>query len=309
MPSDKKPAASAIGLTPLHKLFGDDGDEVEVPPARIAMAPAQAPARRAMRTQPVPDMNGLAPFLVLRGRGGTGKTTFARWYASELFERGVGRFILSAMDPGIRLLPQFAEGVMQPPSTDPRETLAWFRGFLGRVRQHRVPGICDTGGGETAATALFRSAPNLPQDMAEGGVGLGAIYFLSPSPDDPALIGADADAGFKPQATALICNLALADSPRAYDTVRAHADYKAALDRGAVEILIPALEPRSLANSIEARRLHFFQGRDGTVPEDSLSAPIPAGLNRVLIREWLEAMAEETRPIREAGWLPWGVDA
>ncbi|MFC0389150.1 P-loop NTPase family protein [Muricoccus vinaceus] len=291
-------------LLSLAQMFGEEMDAEEAP-ARVAMPPLLAAVKRAARSLPIPALQGLTPFLVLRGRGGSGKTTFARWYASELFEREVARFVLAAMDPGVRLLAEFAEAVMQPPSTDPRETVAWLRTFLEQVRKHRAAGLLDTGGGDTSYSSLIRSWPTIVRDLEESGIGLGAIYFLSPSPDDPSMIGADADAGFAPRATALVCNLALADSPRAYDTVRAHADYKAALARGAVEIILPALEPRALANRIEARRFHFFQARDGIVPEGSRHAPIAAGMERTLVREWLEAMDVEMRPIAEAGWLPW----
>lgn len=308
--SEKKSVgvAEAPRVLSLAELFGAEQDAEEAP-ARVTMPPPVAAVKRAPRAKPVPNLTGLAPFLALRGRGGSGKTTFGRWYASELFEREVDRFVLAAMDPGVRLLAEFAENVMQPPSTDPRETLAWLRTFVDQVRKHRAPGLLDTGGGDTAFASLIRSSPTLAQDLEESGVGLAVAYFLSPSPDDPSMIGADVDAGFAPRATMLVLNMALADSPRAYDTVRAHADYKAAIARGAVEIVIPAMEPRALANRIEARRFHYFQARDGVVPEGSPYAPIPAGMERTLVREWLEAMAAEMRPLAQAGWLPWGADA
>lgn len=304
MPSDKKSPEVTRVLT-LAEMFGIE-DVAEEAPARVTMPPLVAPVARAARAKPVPALEGLAPFWVLRGRGGAGKTLFARWFAGELFARDAGRFILAAMDPGVRLLAEFAAGVVQPPSVDPGETLAWLRGFIGQVRKHRAPGLLDTGGGDTAFGGLIRTAPMLAGDLEEGGVGLVAAYFLSPSPDDPSMLGADADAGFAPRATALVLNMALADGPRAYDTVRAHADYKAALARGAVEVVLPVLQPQALANRIEARRFLFPQARDGVVPEGSPHQPIPAGMDRALVREWLEAMAEEMQPLVAAGWLPWG---
>lgn len=307
-PSSEVAEMSQLNPMSLADLFAAEMDAPEIP-SRVTVPPAFAPVARAARTKPVPKLTGLAPFWVERGRGGTAKTTVSRYFASELFERQVGRFILAAMDPGVRLLAEFAQGVMQPPSTNYGETLTWLRGFFNQVRKHRVPGVLDTGGGDTAFPALVRSAPTLAQDFEEAGVGLVAAYFFSTAPDDPAMLGADVAAGFTPRATALVLSMHLADNPRAFNAVRAHPDYKAALDRGAVEIIIPRLEPQELANRIEARRLHFFQARDGIVPKGNPHPPIDAGMDRVLVREWLEKMAEELRPVREAGWLPWGDEA
>lgn len=307
--STKKPAAEVTDRPKplsLAELFGEEMDAPEIP-SFVSLPPPQAPVKRAARAVPIPTLGGLAPFWVLRGRGSTGKTMFARWFVSELHEHGVGRFIAAAMDPGVRLLAEFVQGVMQPPSTDAGETLEWLRTFVSLVRKHRAPGVIDTGGGDTAWPRMIGAAPALAGDMEDAGVALVAAYFFSTAPDDPALLGADVRQGFAPRATALVLNMNLADGPGAYDAVRQHPDYRTALARGAVEIVVPRLDPQRLANRIEARRLHFFQARDGLVPEGSPHRPIDAGMERVLVRAWLEAMAGETRALVEAGWLPWGV--
>lgn len=289
----------------LNELFRAEMDAPEVASV-ITMPPALAPVKREARTRPIPPVVGYSPFWVLRGRGGTGKTNFARWMASQLFERQMGNVVIAALDPGVRLLAQFVENVMQPPSTDAGETREWLRNFLGLVMKHRVGGLADMGGGDTSWVSLLRTAPNLTGDMHDAGVALVAAYFFSTAPDDPALMGADVRAGFAPPATALVLNMNLVDGPGAYDAVRAHPDYRAALDRGAVEIVVPRLEPQRLANRIESRRFHFFQARDGIVPDGSPHKPIDAGMERTIIRAWLESMEDETKPLLDAGWLPWG---
>ena len=88
----------------------------------------------------------------------------------------------------------------------------------------------------------------------------------------------------------------------AFDALRRQAAYKAALDRGAVELWMPALEPQSLALQIEQQRLQFHQARDGDVPAGRNASYISA-LERVMIREWMTRMDEEFAAVDT--WLPW----
>ena len=101
-------------------------------------------------------------------------------------------------------------------------------------------------------------------------------------------------------------NMNSVDGPSGFDAVRAHPAYKAALARGAVEIVLPKLEPLRLSQRIEARRFHFHEARDGVVPEGSPARPIESGLERAAVRELLEALAREMQPLEAAGWMPWG---
>jgi hypothetical protein len=291
------------GPLSLAELFGREMEAEEVSP-RLAMPPALAGVRRAVRTLPIPDLKGLAPMWALIGRGNTGKTLFARYVASRLLEQKIGRFILAALDPGPRLLAEFRVQVMTPPSTDPAETTAWLRTLFALVMKHRAPGAADMGGGDTSLNTVIRAAPTLAQEMCEAGVALIPAYFFA-APDDPAIIEAHAATGFRPDAMALVLNLNNVDSAGGFDAVRAHPAYKAALDRGAVEIVIPRLEPLKLSQRIETRRFHFHEARDGIVPEGSGAPPIENGLERAAIREWLEIMARELAAIEAAGWLPW----
>jgi hypothetical protein len=82
-------------------------------------------------------------------------------------------------------------------------------------------------------------------------------YFLV-SPDDPALLDVHADIGFAPGAMALVLNMNNPATASAFDAIRAHPAYRAALDRGAVEIILPRRETTRLAQRpgrrLEARR-------------------------------------------------------
>jgi hypothetical protein len=107
--------------------------------------------------------------------------------------------------------------------------------------------------------------------------------------------------GFRPRATALILNLEKADRPAAFNDIRRQPEYRAAMDRGAVEIWLPAL-PQGVALAIEKARVTFSHARDGDAPEGKREAAI-SPLERVMVREWLMAMDAEFHAIDS--WLPW----
>jgi hypothetical protein len=305
---DKKQSAATVTEFPkplsLAEMFRREQEQQEAPPTlRSALPTSAATIRRSARTLPVPALDGLVPFWCLVGRGNAGKTTLARALLSEIIERQVSRYVIAALDPGQRLLAEFAEGVMVPPSTDPAETVEFLRTVLAFVMQHRVAGFADLGGGNTALDTLIRAAPTLAREMENVGVALVPAYFLV-SPDDPALLGVHADIGFAPRATALVLNMNNAATASVFDAIRAHPAYRAALDRGAVEIILPRLEPARLAQRIEARRFHFFQARDGVALDGMAPLSINA-LERAVVRQWIENVRRELQPVEAAGWLPW----
>ena len=300
------PAAGPTTETPpplsLAELFTQEMEREEAP-ARVSLPPATSAVKRRERTKEIPDLTGLAPFWMLFGGGNTGKTFLGRIFAGELLERKTGRFILAPMDPGFRLLAEFGVRTMQPPSSDPRETAEWLRTLFTQVMKHRAPGVGDTGGGETAATAVIRAAPTIWKEMKEAGVALIPAYFFA-RPDDPVILETHAAMGFAPEATALVLNMNSVDGAGAFDAVRAHPAYKAALERGAVEIVIPRLEPLKLSQKIEARRFHFFEARDGIVREGLEAEPL-TGMERAIVRGFIGDYRKELEPIAQRAWLPW----
>ena len=304
----KQASAAVVDVRPLSldEIFGADPEPEFVPPVLRAQRTAPVAPQRPARTLPVPSLAGLAPFWVLAGRGNTGKTVMARYLAGELEQRGVGRFVLAALDPGNRLLAEFVPTVHQPPGTGERETALFLRDFLPRVMKAKAPVIADVGAGNTAWEATIRARPTLPRDLEDAGVGLINAYFFGASPDDPAILEQHAGAGYTPRATLLVLNEHNVGSAADFDRIRAHPGYKAALARGAVEIILPVLETR-VAQLIEARRYHFFQARDGIVPPENPNPPLQlSAIERVMVREFIDGVAKELAPLEAAGWLPWG---
>src|SRR5271166_2278005 len=121
------------------------------------------------------------------------------------------------------------------------------------------------GGGDVSLIRTIDAMPTLADSLEEQGIGLVAAYMLTPRVDDLASLVTFERRGFRPRATALILNLAKADTPTAFDAVRRHPVYKEAIARGAVEIWMPELS-QGVSLRIERARVQFREARDGLAP-------------------------------------------
>ena len=97
--------------------------------------------------------------------------------------------------------------------------------------------------------------------------------------------GALEAAGFQPKATVLLFNEGRADSSmsrdEAFARVLRRSTVRAVLERGAIPVWLPKLEPEVMAE-VEGKRLHFSQARDGQVPAGASFAPI-GGFERAMV--------------------------
>lgn len=303
MMPDARPEKSPKAPLTLADMLRQDQEAAHDDAPVMGLPPTTAPFQRAKRTAPTADLTRLAKAWALIGPGGGGKTVLARWLGGELAERGMlDRTVLAALDPMNRTLAQFFEAVMQPPSSDPGETEAWLRTMLQFISRQRLNAVLDFGGGDTSLARLVQAAPNIADTLEESGVGLVAAYVLTPRVDDLAALVTFEAGGFRPRATALVLNLGRAETPAAFDGVRRQPAYKAALDRGAVELWMPPLEPQDLALRIERARLQFGQARDG-VAADGTALQAVGGLERSRVRHWLGQMNGEFAAVES--WLPW----
>nr|WP_294516036.1 hypothetical protein [uncultured Rhodopila sp.] len=305
MPKDNHDAVKPPPMTLADVLA--DMEAAQSEPIELSELPpiyAADEIRRTPRTQPLPDLSGLVKLWQLIGEGNTGKTVVARYLIEKLIAHDKqGQSVMAALAPGSRNLADFAPGVVQPPAADPRATAAWATARLAAMQKLRWGGIWDFGGGDMALRLMVEAQPDMPERVEQEGMAIVAAYLFSPRLDDLAFLKTYERLGYRPRATALILNLGKADSPSAYNDIRRQPEYKAALDRGAVELWLPPLTQR-VALAIEKARVLFAQARDGIVPDGKRPADISA-IERVAVREWLMRTEAEFADIERAGWMPW----
>ncbi len=286
--------ADLLGTSPVDEPVPEIGD----------LAPLVPAFKRAKRKQAVPDLTGLAKCWELIGEGNGGKSFLGRHLAGEMLANGtIDKAVLAAVAPGNRSLTGFFS-VMQPEGTEPKSVAGWIRKAQEAMARRGMSGIFDYGGGDTSKAYLAETSPGMVDALEEQGLAVVAAYVLTPRLEDMVYLKGLEQRGYRPRATALILNLAKATDPSVFDPVRRHPVYRAALDRGAVELWMPALEPQSLALTIERNRLHFRQARDGDVPEGRPQPDISA-IERAMVREWMDRMAAEFASVEEKGWMPW----
>lgn len=294
MTAKMKPPASVV---PLFGHAADEEDDAVLTTGTPLMMAQPSQARGI-------DLEGKPPVWFLLGTGGTGKTMFARWVGFRLAENG-GAAHFGAFDPANRSLSHFIDNVTKPDGDELAQIAAKLRAVVAHHIRTPSPGMFDMGGGDLSLSSLLATAPDLVGSMQEGGVAPIAAYFLTPRVDDLVPLATFEQNGFQPPATVLILNRAKVpvglDAASAFAPIRRHPAFRAALERGAIVLEMPMLNPPEVALEIERRRLSFGNGRDGTLPPNTKGSPI-SGLNRSSVRRWLEQMEVAFAPV--SSWLP-----
>ena len=300
--SSKNPPVSTAAVVPLFGRTASYENEEEVtvglPPPAAAARPPSAPAAVV-----APDLVGKPKVWFVSGPGRSGKTMLVRYLLETLTASGGGA-LAAALDPQNRSLASFIEGVGQPPTNDAAAVARWLEDLLRAMMAQQQSALLDLGGGDTSLGRLLADVPDLVDVMEGAGVAAVAAYTLGPRVDDLASLSSFEARGFQPRATAIVLNEGLADptTPReeAFGRVLRHSAYRAAVERGAVTLWMPRLDP-AVAAEIEAKRLPFTAARDGQSPKSRPSAPL--GLfDRSRVRAWMVAMDVMLSPVRP--WLP-----
>ena len=247
------------------------------------------------------DLAGQPRVVVLPGRGRTGKTTFIRW-AAERAAAASRPVILADLDRTNATLASYFDGVQRPEEGDDATTGRWLERLLQHAGQKKLSAFVDLGGGDTSFTRLAAEVPDLAEAVESAGAKVVAVYLLGPQTDDLAPLATLEAAGFQPTATALLLNEGLVPAGQtrgeAFARVLRHSAFRAAVERGAMPLWMPRLEP---AAEIEARRVSFASARDGVAREGRKQTPI-GPFDRSRIRRWLGDMEREMADI--ASWLP-----
>jgi hypothetical protein len=250
------------------------------------------------------DLNGKPKLMIALGSGHSGKTTQIRYFVENLLARN-SLAKLVAIDPENRDLKNFFQNVYEPSTSDPAGVAAFLKAFLDVLVKEQASGLIDTGGGDTAMGRLVSEMPTLVADLGAVGIAMVAVYMFSPRIADLSVLATMEGAGFQPDATALILNEGRVDGGKDPDqefaALRRHSTYRAALDRGAIELRMPRLP---VAKKIEERRLQFRQAAAGTAPSDGRKI-VPLGWSdSISLKAWLARMDAAMAPIITAGWLP-----
>ena len=108
-------------LASMFEMLNDLEDDTVI----TGLPPTTASFVRTPRPDtPIADLTRLAKVWMLIGPGASGKTVLARWLGGELHVHDkLDRTLLAALDPANRTLADFFSAVMQPPTSNPAETV------------------------------------------------------------------------------------------------------------------------------------------------------------------------------------------
>jgi energy-coupling factor transporter ATP-binding protein EcfA2 len=295
------PRTKPADVVPLFRPAADDAIE-EVAVGRQIIRPPEPATTAAIQAI---DLSDRVKVLMAIGPGNSGKTTFLRWLAEIILNRG-GETILAAVDPENRELRDYFEAVHEPPSYDPARVAKWIEDLLAHCMDKRVSACIDFGGGDTTLGRLIAEAPDLVSVLEEAGVSPVAFYFLTPRIADLSPLASLEAAGFQPRATALVLNEGRTDPTltreEAFARIMRHSAFRAAVERGAIPIWMPRL---FAAKEVEDRRIRFAQARDAEIPEGRRMTPLNS-LDRSRVRAWMDSMAATFAPKGSnlGTWLP-----
>jgi hypothetical protein len=232
------------------------------------------------------DLTGKPKLLFMVGRGGTGKTTLARWLGWRMAEQG-RETLLAALDPQNRSLVGWFTGVAQPVDGSVYETSKFLKQLIDDRIAQRAGAILDFGGGDTSLTRLVESHRDVSDMLVDAGIEPVAVYTVGTGVDDLAAMLLAEREGFLPRARMIVLNEARAPlgTPRetAFRALMRSKAYQAAIQGGTMQIWMPALDAE-VAADIERRRLTFGMARDGKVRDGMKSPPMCRG--HCLLQGW-----------------------
>jgi hypothetical protein len=287
------PASRANAAPAFNFVAGDDSSpELDIPGGSKKTA-------NPIEAMPGVDLSDKRKIVFWIGRGKTGKTTGIRWSAEAAILAGTA-LLMADMDPTNDTFSQYIDNVARPPeAADPALSLKWLDKLLQHALQHGLSLLVDLGGGDTTLRRLVTQLPDLVEIFEAQGFAIVLFYTVGPQEEDLSPLATMEGLGFKPAATAIVLNEAMAevgDPPlTAFARILRHSVFQAAVKRGAVPIWMPRLLP---AQQVEIRRLHFRDAAAGEVGQGR--SPLgPFDRSRVL--NWLQAMDANFAGIRT--WL------
>jgi hypothetical protein len=208
---------------------------------------------------------------------------------------------MADMDPTNDTFSKYVADVARPPdAADPAVTLKWLDKILQHALQYKHSMLVDLGGGDTTLRRLVTELPDLVDMFEAQGFAVVLFYTVGPQEEDLSPLATLEGLGFRPTATAIVLNEAMAEigetRKSAFARIANHSAFNAALARGAMAVFMPKL---LAAQQVEIRRLHFQDAADGQIGQGET----PLGLfDRSRVLHWLAAMEANFTGIKS--WLP-----
>jgi hypothetical protein len=236
------------------------------------------------------------------GRGIHGKSFWIRFVVDELRNAGHPVTVVDG-DRNNPSLSNYFQDVIQPVSAADPDVEDCVRSVTEEMMENpQSPRIAvmDFGANDLTLKRISRKLGGFDAYLARGGIRGILVHFLGTDPDDLALLRDMEDGVFAPAATVLILNEALLPpygSTRLFEPIMQSPIFRAAVNRGALPIFMPRLEPEA-ARLVNHHRRNFIaaatrqRGPDGTCIGPWYSD---------LIMAWRLTMLENHRPVME--WL------
>jgi hypothetical protein len=189
-------------------------------------------------------------------------------------------------------LAAFLKGVIRPEHSDEASVHDWLDALINQQAEDQISIILDMGGGDQVFKGFARSL-ELATLLDGAGIMPVALHFIGPDIDDLTYFAEIEKSNvFCPPQTVLVLNEGLIRDARPIDAafaeIRAHACYRAALKRGAREIVFPRL---NCMQEVNARRLSFANAQN------------TLGLtNRQRVAIWRREVAKAVATVDD--WLP-----
>jgi len=241
------------------------------------------------------------------GRGKNGKTVLCRYLAERALNAGRSVVIADADRTNQTLAAFFPSGVISPVNSHDYTMRLFLDALIERQIAERHDVLLDLGAGDLVLKRAAEEMPLVPF-LDDQGVMPVAIHMIGPDVDDLAYLQdvenwidktGQHEGSFAPRQTVLVLNLGVVpngmEPKAAFADVRQHAILRAAIERGAKVVVMPALGCMSVVNG---RRQSFIGAMSGEATAEGPLGP----MNRQRVTTWWSAMESAFAEVAE--WLP-----
>ncbi len=244
------------------------------------------------------DISAEPKLILTLGRGRVGKSTYVRWAAERMLQRG-GVPVIADADRTNATLSAFFDNVVSPVTPADDDVRQWLGDLVERQIEQRFTCFLDLGGGDQVLKTWARDV-ELASFMEANGVMPVAMHFIGCEIDDLSYLrDIESVSKFQPEHVVLVLNEGLVPTGRvarsAFEPIINHGVFRDALARGAKVVRMPRL---AAMHEVERRRLSFQDAVSGAVkPDQTQIGP----LNRQMIAIWLREMEASMASI--APWI------